>query len=75
MIRIVHYRDNCIGCNLCVDTAPKHWEMDMNEMKSVLKGAKQDNDTFVREITPEEVAENEKAADGCPVKIIKVVKD
>ena len=33
MIRIVYYRNKCIGCNACVEAAPERWAMSRKDGK------------------------------------------
>ena len=73
MLRVIHYRNKCIGCNVCVEHAPNCWFID-KDGKATIKGSKKENNFYFKEITQVEVAENELAAKNCPVKIIKVFK-
>jgi ferredoxin len=74
MPKVVHYRDNCIGCNSCCEHAPKHWVMDDKDGKSNLIGAENKKGVFVKKISQVEVENNKKAAVDCPVNIIKVLE-
>jgi ferredoxin len=60
--KIVHHRKKCIGCGVCVAVCPDNWKMQKDGKASPL--------------TTELVAlgNNEKAAQACPVKIIKIKK-
>ena len=73
MPKIIHYRNKCIGCNSCIEHAPKFWSISKEDGKSDLKGAEKKGDTFVLKISDVEVARNKSAAKDCPVKIIKVL--
>ena len=73
MPKVIQYRNKCIGCNVCVEHAPDCWFID-EDGKATLKDSKKENNFYVREITPAELSENQKAAEDCPVKIIKVLK-
>lgn len=74
MVKIVHYRNKCIGCNSCVEIAPSFWKMSEIDGKSDLIGAIKKKDVEILEISLAEVEENEKAAKDCPVNIIKIEK-
>ncbi len=75
MIIITHQRDKCIGCNYCVELAEEQWRMSKKDGKSVLLGAvnKKGFHTLRVPMDDDEVLHNnEKAAEACPVNIIKV---
>jgi ferredoxin len=72
MINISHYRQKCIGCGYCEEIAPYRWKMDTNDGKANLLGAIQKRDVFSCQSTEDELVDNQKAAEICPVKIIKV---
>lgn len=74
MVKIVHYREKCIGCNSCVEIAPSFWRMSKEDGKSDLIGATQKKDVEILEISLAELSDNEKAAKACPVNIIKIEK-
>lgn len=74
MVKIVHYRNRCIGCNSCVEIAPAFWKMDDGDGKSSLKGSVKKKEVEILEITHADVEENEMAAKDCPVNIIHVLK-
>lgn len=72
MIVITHQREKCIGCNYCVELAEMRWRMSKKDGKSVLLGAKGKKGFYSIRVGDEELDENEKAAEACPVNIIKV---
>ncbi|HLC90390.1 MAG TPA: ferredoxin, partial [Candidatus Nanoarchaeia archaeon] len=73
--KIVHKKDDCIGCGACAAICPDFWEMN-DEGLSHLKGSKLEDGKEVRQITTEEDrAKNQEAADVCPVQIISVEKE
>ncbi|PIN74381.1 ferredoxin [Candidatus Woesearchaeota archaeon CG10_big_fil_rev_8_21_14_0_10_45_16] len=74
MPKIIHYRDNCIGCNSCVEHAPKQWRISEEDGKSKLIGSTEKRGICVLKISEVELEKNELAARDCPVKIIKIVK-
>jgi len=71
----MYYREDCIGCNSCVENAPEFWEIKKEDGKAVLKDSiKNKNGVCIREIDTLGISENELAAKDCPVKIIKILK-
>ncbi|MDP3975877.1 MAG: ferredoxin [bacterium] len=72
MIKVIHHRKKCIGCNSCVAIAPQNWVMDAEEGKSRLIAAREKGGLFVGEIFECDREANEQAARACPMKIIKV---
>lgn len=69
-IKVVHRKDNCIGCGACVAVCPEYWEMQGD--KSHLKGAKKEGNNEILEV--KEVGCNKDAADSCPVECIEIQK-
>ena len=65
--KVIHDRDNCIGCAACSMVCPKFWSMG-GDGKADLKDAK-DN---VLEISDEDLDCNKEAAESCPVSVIRV---
>jgi len=72
MRKIVHDRENCIGCNSCVLIAPENWEIDTKDGKSTLKNSKKKGKVFVGEIFDHEIPANKKSAKACPMSVIKL---
>ncbi len=73
-LKVIHKRDECISCGACVAICPDFWKMDEDGL-STLKGAKKIDDHFELEITEEQRATNEEAAEVCPVQIIFVKEE
>jgi ferredoxin len=72
-VTICHKRNDCIGCGVCVLYAPNQWSMNTQDGKSDLKEAKWKGDQFmVAQIDEGERENNKKAAESCPVGIIRV---
>lgn len=67
MAKVIHDRDNCIGCSACTMVCPKFWDMG-DDGKANLKGATNN----VLEISEADVACNKEAESACPVGVIKV---
>lgn len=74
MIVITQQRDKCIGCNYCVELAYRRWRMSKKDGKCTLIGSVAKRGFHTVHAGDEEYEENVKAAEACPVKIIKVKK-
>ncbi len=74
MIQISLLRHKCIGCNACVEAAPRHWVMAKNDGKCFLKKSTKRGDYYLLELSDDELEANEIAAKNCPVKIIRIKK-
>ncbi len=72
MPKIIHYRKNCIGCNSCVEFDSKNWKMSAKDGKVDLIGGKNKKGVYQKEINEIEKENAQKAADSCPVNIIKI---
>jgi ferredoxin len=73
-IRIIQYRQKCIGCNACVEAAEQRWRMSKKDGKSVLIGGKEKKGIYSVIVHINEYESNLEAAKNCPVNIIKVEK-
>ena len=73
-IKIIHFPENCIGCNSCVIAAPDTWHLNHETGKAELIGGKKKNNVAVASIIAADIEVNEKAAEACPMRIIKVEK-
>ncbi len=72
--KIIHRRNECIGCGACAAINPDFWEMD-DEGLSHLKSSEKVNEHWERQIETEvDRASNQEAADVCPVQVIKLEK-
>ncbi len=74
MIRIIHQRDKCIGCNYCVEIAYDRWRMSKKDGKCTLIEGKNKKGFYTAVVGDDEFEANVNAAKVCPVKIIKVEK-
>lgn len=74
MVRILHFRSKCIGCNACVEANKGRWRMSGKDGKSRLVGGVEVKGVFRAETEDEEYYLNLKAKINCPVKIISVEK-
>ncbi len=74
MIRIIHYREKCIGCNACVEAADYRWRVSRKDGKCTLLGAKAKKGIYVALVDDDEEEQNKLASLNCPVRIIRIEK-
>ena len=72
MIRITHYRHKCIGCCACVEAAPERWKISRKDGKCNLVEGKSRKDVYSVVVNDLELEENKRAAENCPVNIIRI---
>ncbi len=73
MVVITLQRKKCIGCNYCVELAPKQFQMSKKDGKSVLLQGNDKKGFFTLKSNDNAILEaSEKASAACPVKIISV---
>lgn len=73
MIVITLQRKKCIGCNYCVELAPKYFQMSKKDGKSVLLKSQDKKGFFTLKSNDDVDFEDcDKASKACPVKIISV---
>jgi len=72
MPKIIHERENCIGCGACVSICSKYWDMG-DDGKSILKNSVNNEEKY--EIETNSIGCNQDAADSCPVHCILITKD
>lgn len=72
MITITQYRKKCIGCNYCVEIAPDRWVMSKRDGKCTLLQGKPKKGFYSVKVGEGELERNLKAAEACPVKVIKI---
>ena len=70
--KIIHYRNNCIGCNACVLAAPYTWMIDESDGKSSLIQGRQKGEVIIAPLLEHELPDNERAVEACPMKVIKI---
>lgn len=71
---ISQQRRNCIGCASCVMYSPNCWRMNKQDGKAELIGGVQKGPFVVASVDIELLDENQKAANACPMQIIKINK-
>ena len=69
--RVEYLRKECIGAGVCAAMDPENFEMNADGLAD-LKDSNQEGDIFVKEV--DNLEEIKEAADGCPVRIIKVIE-
>ena len=72
MVRILYHRIKCIGCNSCVEAAPDRWRVSKKDGRSNLVGGKNKKGIYQVQVSMDEYEQNLKAAENCPVKIIRL---
>ncbi|MCB9425981.1 MAG: ferredoxin [Flavobacteriales bacterium] len=73
MVVITLQRNKCIGCNYCVELAPKQFQMSKKDGKSVLLRSKDNKGFHTLKNHDHTIVEScEAAAKACPVHIISV---
>ncbi len=73
MVIITLQRKKCIGCNYCVELAPKQFQMSKRDGKAVLLHSNDKKGFFTIKSPDVSILENViKAKEACPVKIISV---
>ncbi len=71
-LRIIHYREKCIGCNACVEAAPARWRMSRKDGKSTLVGGTTKKGIQSVVVHSDELDECRRAAMNCPVNVIRI---
>lgn len=74
MIRIIQYRNKCIGCNACVEVNKDRWRMSRKDGKSTLIKGIEKRGVYRVAIDEDELALAQAAELICPVRIIRVAK-
>ena len=65
----------CIGCNYCVEVAPKQWRMSKKDGKVMLINGERKKDYYILKSNDNLIyKQNYLAQKNCPVKIIQVKK-
>lgn len=72
---LVRYeRDKCIGAGVCVVLDEKSFEMNTDGKADLKDSAKKPSEIYEKEIDEKEFEDTMKAAEGCPVRIIHIIK-
>jgi ferredoxin len=73
MAKIIHYRNKCIGCGICYEIDPQVWRMSTKDGRATLVNGINKKDIHIREVTVPAKHVAQRAAQACPVRVIKVV--
>ena len=73
--KILHFKEECISCGACAAISPEHWEMDEEGLAQLKKSTEVGDKWEKKLVSIEEEAENQEAADVCPVNIIHIEED
>jgi len=73
MPKILHHRSKCIGCNICYEIWPLRWRLSRADGKCTLVDGIEKKGVWQVVISADELAINQKVAEACPVKIIRVM--
>ena len=73
MPKVIHYRDKCIGCNICYEMHADLWRLSKKDGKATLINAEAKKGIYMLEISKQDQALAIRTAAACPVKIIKVL--
>lgn len=74
MPKILHHRNKCIGCNICYEIWPLRWRLSRADGKCTLVDGAEKKGVWQLVISADELAINHKAAEACPVKVIRVME-
>ncbi len=77
-LTVLHERWKCIGCGACAAVAPDFWEMSDDGYSDIKGCQRQETDEGLlesREIADEDRAQNQEAADACPVECIHLKEE
>lgn len=72
--KIRHDRPGCIGCTMCANIAPKHWEMSDLDGQADLIGGEEVDSGQEKSIDESEFQVNMDAAESCPVNVIHLIE-
>ena len=70
-MKVIFYREKCIGCGVCVQIYPQRWQISRSDGKSNLIGASIKRNVHILTFTEAEEEEFKSCVDNCPVHIIK----
>jgi ferredoxin len=70
--KLLHDRENCIGCGACAVIAPDFWEMNDDSKSDIIGGKDRDDKWQEKKITDKDFEINLEAAESCPVEVIHI---
>jgi ferredoxin len=71
MLKIIHYRNKCIGCGICYEIEPILWRMSKKDGKATLLNSESKRGISLKLVNESYRFKSENIAKACPVKIIK----
>ena len=71
-MKVIHYRDKCIGCNVCFEMMPEHWRLSRRDGKATLVQAVEKKGLHIKIIAADEQDAWQAVEAACPVRVIKV---
>ena len=74
MIRVIQYRNKCIGCNACVEVSSERWAISRSDGKCVLVGGTGEQGVYSALAGINELDALKKAEKNCPMRIIQIHK-
>ena len=72
MPKIIHYRNKCIGCNICFEMQPALWRMSKKDGKVTLVQSVAKKEVYQLEIGEADIELTIQVLKACPVKIIRL---
>ncbi|MDP2690888.1 MAG: ferredoxin [bacterium] len=72
---VTHHRKKCISCGACELEAPQSWTLDTEDGLSMIEGALEKGQFFVGRILEDDLEDNKRAEQNCPVHIIKIMEN
>jgi ferredoxin len=72
MIRILHLRSKCIGCNACVEADRYRWRISRKDGKCTLVNGKEKRGVFSFIAEEDEYESSIRAKNNCPAGIIRI---
>ena len=73
MPKIIHYRQQCIGCGICQEQQPEYWRMSRKDGKANLLNAFVKKEIYQLNIPESAADQSIEIAKICPVRVIKIV--
>ena len=70
--KLLHDRENCIGCGACAVIAPDFWEMNDDGKSDIIGGATREDKWQEKVIKQKDFDINLEAAESCPVEVIHI---
>ena len=74
MIKIIQFREKCIGCNACVEASSARWRISRKDGKSVLVGGVRKKYIHFVVVGEDERSENMQAYRNCPARVIQIIQ-